>query len=150
VLILTVDGEGKKCRIISGPWKPNDRVFVGQSQGHLHYMSEYRDDTRQMTELSIWVLQDYHTEEWVLKHSVPFLQLFGRTSCHVEDDDYNVVAIHPDHNMIFFVQHWDLKLKSYDMDSKEVRTLRTLGVGRQNILPYVPYFSESSVLASKH
>jgi hypothetical protein len=63
VLILTVDGEGKKCRIISGPWKPNDRVFVGQSQGHLHYMSEYRDDTRQMTELSIWVLQDYHTEE---------------------------------------------------------------------------------------
>ena len=116
-------------------------------------MSQHRDKTRQMTELSIWVLQDYNKEEWVLKHSVSFLQLFGRTSFQVEHD-YNVVAIHPDRNMIFFVQHWewDLKLKSYDMDSKEVRTLRTLGVGRQNILPYVPYFMESLVLLlhSKH
>jgi hypothetical protein len=80
---------------------------------------------------------------------VSFLQLFGRTSFQVEHD-YNVVAIHPDRNMIFFVKHWDLKLKSYDMDSKEVRTLCTLGVRRQDILPYVPYFMESSALASKH
>ena len=124
-------------------------VFVGQSQGQLHYMSQHRDNTRQMTELSIWALQDYGTEEWVLKHSASFLRLFGRTSCQVEHD-YSVVAIHPDHNMIFFVQHWDLKLKSYDMDTKEVCTLRTLKVGRQNILPYVPYFTESSAFASKH
>jgi len=102
-----------------------------------------------MTELSIWVLQDYDTEEWVLKHNVSFMQLFGRTSCQVEHD-YSMIAIHPDRNLIFFFQDWDLKLKSYDMDSKEVRTLRTLGVGRQNILPYVPYFKESPVLASKH
>ena len=112
-------------------------------------MSQHRDNTRQMTELSIWALQDYGTEEWVLKHSASFLQLFGRTSCQVEHD-YSVVAIHPDHNMIFFVQHWDRKLKSYDMDTKEVCTLRTLKVGRQNILPYVPYFTESSAFASKH
>ncbi|KAG2630896.1 hypothetical protein PVAP13_3KG556100 [Panicum virgatum] len=148
-LIVALDGEGKKCRIINGLENSGDAVFVGQSQGQLHYMSQHRDDTRQMTELSIWVLQDYDTEEWVLKHSVPFLQLFGRMNCHAEND-YNVVAIHPDHNMIYFFQDWDLKLKSYDMDSKEVRTLRTLGVGRQNILPYVPYFKESPVLASKH
>jgi len=147
--IVAVDGEGKKCRIISMPEKSSDVVFVGQSQGQLHYMSQHRDNTRQMTELSIWALQDYGTEEWVLKHSASFLRLFGRTSCQVEHD-YSVVAIHPDHNMIFFVQHWDLKLKSYDMDTKEVCTLRTLKVGRQNILPYVPYFTESSAFASKH
>ncbi|KAG2622297.1 F-box protein At5g07610-like [Panicum virgatum] len=147
--IVAVDGEGKKCRIISMPEKSSDVVFVGQSQGQLHYMSQHRDNTRQMTELSIWALQDYGTEEWVLKHSASFLQLFGRTSCQVEHD-YSVVAIHPDHNMIFFVQHWDLKLKSYDMDTKEVCTLRTLKVGCQNILPYVPYFTESSAFASKH
>ena len=110
-------------------------------------MSLDTGDTSDMNELFIWVLQDYDTEEWVLKHSVPFLQLFG-TSRNVSNDDYNVVAIHPDHNMIFFVQHWDRKLKSYDMDSKEVCTLCTLGVGCQNILPYVPYFTESSVLAT--
>jgi len=148
-LIVAVDGEGNKRRIISGLDNSSDVVFVGQSQGQLHYMSQHRDDPRLMTQLSIWVLQDYNTEDWVLKHSVPFLQLFGRAYCHVEND-YNLVAIHPDRNMIFFVQHWDLKLKSYDMDSKEVHTLCTLEVSHQNILPYVPCFTESSVLASKH
>ena len=37
-------------------------------------MSQHRDKTRQMTELSIWVLQDYDKEEWVLKQSVDFFQ----------------------------------------------------------------------------
>jgi len=40
-------------------------------------MSLDTGDTSDMNELFIWVLQDYDTEEWVLKHSVPFLQLFG-------------------------------------------------------------------------
>uniref|UniRef100_A0A0A9DIJ5 Uncharacterized protein n=1 Tax=Arundo donax TaxID=35708 RepID=A0A0A9DIJ5_ARUDO len=35
------------------------------------------------------------------------------------------------------------------MDSKEVHALHTLGGGYEFIMPYVPYFSESSVFASK-
>ncbi|CAN6357162.1 unnamed protein product [Urochloa humidicola] len=148
-LIIAVDGQGRECKFISGPEKRADVAFVGQSQGRLHYMTQHRDSTSNMTELSIWVLQDYDAEEWVLKHSVTFLQLFGRVNCDVEFD-YKVVAIHPDRNLIFFVQWWDLKLKSYDMDSKEVCTIRILGFGPQNIVPYVPYFAESSTLAKMH
>ncbi|CAN6357161.1 unnamed protein product [Urochloa humidicola] len=145
-LIVAVDGEGGSCRVIIGPEKLCDVAFVGQSQGRLHYMIQHGDSTGEMTALSIWVLHDYDAGEWVLKHSVTFLQLFGRMSCQVQDD-YSVVAIHPDRSLIFFFQHWDQKLISYDMDSQEVCTLCTLGVGCQTILPYVPYFAESSVLA---
>ncbi|RCV19575.1 hypothetical protein SETIT_3G396800v2 [Setaria italica] len=148
-LILAVNGEGKDCRSLSGPGKRFDVAFVGESQGLVHCVSQHKDNTRQMTELSIWVLRDYDAEEWVLKHSVDFFKLFGRMNCRVEFD-YSVVAIHPDRNLIFFVQHWDLQLKSYDMDSKEVCTLHTLGVGPQNIFPLVPYYAESSALANKH
>ncbi|CAL4904933.1 unnamed protein product [Urochloa decumbens] len=147
-LIIAVDGQGRECWFISGPEKRADVAFVGQSQGCLHYMTQHRDSTSEMTALSIWVLQDYDAEEWVLKHSVTFLQLFGRTNCDVEFD-YKVVAIHPDRNLIFFVQRWDLKLKSYDMDTKEVCVVRTLGI-YCDICPYVPYFPESSALAYKH
>ncbi|CAL4897584.1 unnamed protein product [Urochloa decumbens] len=147
-LIIAVDGQGRECWFISGPEKRADVAFVGQSQGCLHYMTQHRDSTSEMTALSIWVLQDYDAEEWVLKHSVTFLQLFGRTNCDVEFD-YKVVAIHPDRNLIFFVQRWDLKLKSYDMDTKEVCVVRTLGI-YCDICPYVPYFAESSALAYKH
>ncbi|RCV19572.1 hypothetical protein SETIT_3G396500v2 [Setaria italica] len=146
--IVAVDGEGKRCRIIVGPEKSCDAVFIGQSKGCLHYLSRRTDSTSKMTELSIWVLQEYNTEDWVLKHRVTFLQLFGRMSCR--DQDYNVVAIHPDRDLIFFLQHWDLQLKSYDMDSKEVCTLRILRVGPQHIFPYVPYFAESTAVACKH
>ncbi|RCV19573.1 hypothetical protein SETIT_3G396600v2 [Setaria italica] len=148
-LIVAVDGEGGICRVISGPQKLCDVAFVGQSQGRLHYMNQHGDSTGDMTGLSIWVLQDYDTEEWVLKHSVTFMQLFRRMSCRVQYD-YSVIAIHPDRNLIFFFQHWNLELKSYDMDSEEVCTLHTLGVCPHNILPYVPYFAESSALAGKH
>jgi hypothetical protein len=146
--IVAVDGEGKRCRIIPGPEKTCDAVFIGQSKGCLHYMSRCTDGTSEMTELSIWVLREYNTEDWVLKHRVTYLQLFGRMSCR--DQDYNVVATHPDRDLIFFLQHWDLQLKSYDMDSKEVSTLRILRVGPQHVVPYVPYFAESSAVAGKH
>ncbi|CAM0147253.1 unnamed protein product [Urochloa decumbens] len=148
-LIVSVDGGGMDCRFISSPEKQADVAFVGQSQGRLHYMTQHRDSTSEMTQLSIWVLQDYDAEKWVVKHSVTFLQLFGRMNCDVVFD-YKVVAIHPDRNSIFFVQWWDLKLKSYDMDSKEVCTLRILGFEPQNIVPYVPSFAESSALANKY
>ncbi|KAF8762998.1 hypothetical protein HU200_008845 [Digitaria exilis] len=148
-LIVAVDGEGKNHRVISGPKEDCNVAFVTESQGCLHFVDEHKDITRGMAELSIWVLQDYYAEEWVLKHSVSFLHLFGRMDCQAHFD-YNVIAIHPDRNLIFFFQHWDLKLKSYDMDSQEVCIIRSLGVGRQTISPYIPYFAESPALASKH
>ncbi|CAL4890806.1 unnamed protein product [Urochloa decumbens] len=147
-LVVAVDGEGKNCRVIRGPEKSADVVFVGQSQGRLHYVTRRWDKASDTTELSVWVLEEYGAETWVLKHSVTFLHLFGRTG-HPSEFEYSVVAIHPDRNLMFFFQHWDLKLKSYDMDSQEVCTLRTLGAGHQHIVPYVPYFAGSPGLAKK-
>uniref|UniRef100_K4A1A8 Uncharacterized protein n=1 Tax=Setaria italica TaxID=4555 RepID=K4A1A8_SETIT len=92
-------------------------------------------------ELSIWVLEDYGAAQWVLKQSVSCLQLFGEISCGV--DDLDVVAIHPDRNLVFFVHRYNWKLVSYDMDSEdEVYDLCTLGHGGGLIIPYVPYFAE--------
>nr|CAB3488035.1 unnamed protein product [Digitaria exilis] len=69
-IIVAVDGEGANCRLIIGPEKLCDVAFVGQSQGRLHYVNEHGDSTDEMTGLSIWVLQDYDKEEWVLKHTL--------------------------------------------------------------------------------
>ncbi|KAF8690883.1 hypothetical protein HU200_041288 [Digitaria exilis] len=63
---------------------------------------------------------------------------------------YEVVTIHPDCNLVFFVEYDDLKLISYNMDCKEVCDVCTLGRGYGRITPYVPYFSDLSVRGNKH
>jgi hypothetical protein len=65
------------------------------------------------------VLEDYDTEEWVLKQRVSFLELFGQMSS-LDNFKSIVVAIHPDRNLIFILQDSSRKLISYDMD----RTVR--------------------------
>ena len=60
-----------------------------------------------------------------------------------------MTTIHPDQNLVFFVQHWDYKLISYDMDRKEVCTLCTVGCYYGFIDPYAPYFSENCLLKTE-
>ncbi|KAK8459075.1 hypothetical protein SEVIR_2G069001v4 [Setaria viridis] len=100
--------------------------------------------------LLIWVLEDYDTQRWVLKHTISLLKLFGKKVSFQMDSDYSVVTIHPDRNLVFFVQHWNQKLISYDMDSREVCDICTLPHGYESITPYVPYFSELASLENKH
>ncbi|TVU41198.1 hypothetical protein EJB05_14697, partial [Eragrostis curvula] len=123
-MIVAVDRKGETCRII--PWRENFSYphFVGQSQGQLFCLTV---GVPQKSELSIWVLEEYDTEEWSLKHRVSFLKLFGKVSCR-ENYDYAVVAIHPNCNLIFFFDRRCRKLISYDMDSEEVHALCTLRV----------------------
>ncbi|CAL4963000.1 unnamed protein product [Urochloa decumbens] len=151
-LIAGVGWEGKTCRAISWPDNhcPSSAVFLGQSQGHLYCMSGHQEGQGfYQSAISIWVLQDYDTEEWVLKQNVSFLKLFGQSRCRIHVD-YNVVAIHPDCNWVFLVQHRNRKLIAYDMDSKKVHALRTFRHNYGFCTPYVPYYSELSVLADKH
>ncbi|CAN6222518.1 unnamed protein product [Urochloa humidicola] len=152
-LIVAIDGKGKACRVISS-WQENRGfpVFVGQSKGLLHCISvsEPADgNSCNMTELSIWVLEECDAEVWNLKHTVSFSELFGRKSCQF-GTDYNVATIHPDHNLVYFVQHWDYKLISYDMDRKEVCAICNVGCDYRLIFPYVPYFSKSPALSKKN
>jgi hypothetical protein len=150
-LIVAVDGEGTICRIIFPPVKHVDVIaFIGQSQGHLHCIStnmQSQDFNFHFTQLSVWVLEDYDTQEWTLKHNVSFSQLFGSLSCPI--DNHDIMVIHLNHNSIILVQHWNQKLVSYDMDSKELHVVCTLGEGYRSITPYVPYFMESPVPATK-
>lgn len=149
-MILAVGGEGRPFRTLH--WPQNDSgvlVFVGQSQGHLHCLSGCMGNSSQMTELSIWVLEDYNAEKWVLMDNVSFSQLFGRMSGHFHLD-WDVVAIHPDRSLVIFIEYWNCKLISYDMDKKEVHALCSLHGSRRHIIPYIPYFAESVALAKKH
>jgi hypothetical protein len=110
--IVAVDGEGDKCRIIDCPKeKSGCIVFLGQSQGLLHCISGHLGHFGNITELFIWVLEDYNAENWVLKHSVSCLHLLRNASCCVLE--YHI-AIHPDHNLIFFARH-RFNMKKYHM-----------------------------------
>ncbi|KAG2640452.1 hypothetical protein PVAP13_2KG098416 [Panicum virgatum] len=70
-LITMLDREGKMCGIIRWPDNRDFPRFVGQSQGLLHCVGlllEREENCLKWAGLSIWVLKDYDTEEWVLKH----------------------------------------------------------------------------------
>ncbi|RCV41373.1 hypothetical protein SETIT_9G130600v2 [Setaria italica] len=169
--IIAVDVEGKTRKFIPVPFRMCKEQcsilsdFVGQSQGLVHYVnheepeyytnndgpsersaSEYNDDDDVEYELFIWILPEGDTQELVLKHTVSFLHLFGEKSCKA-GIDYNVVAIHPDRDVIIF--KWNDKLISYDMDTGEVCALHTVS-DSFGFASYVPYFSELPALSNKY
>ncbi|CAN6222509.1 unnamed protein product [Urochloa humidicola] len=150
-LIAAVDLEGKTCRIITWPDQRTFLPFVCQSQGRLHCaggLVEREGDCLKWAGLSIWVLEDYDTEEWVLKHRVSFLELFGQMN-PLDSFSSAVLAIHPDRYLIFILQNSNQKLISYDMDSKELHAFHTLGHNFESCTPYVPNFLEL-VLTNEH
>ncbi|KAF8779433.1 hypothetical protein HU200_002704 [Digitaria exilis] len=117
---------------------------IAQSQGRLHYINQESD-----ARLSIWVLQDYDADKWVLKDRV---KLFGENRYMGWENGFHVIAMHPDGNVVFIVQSWDLKLTAYHMDHKPVRVISTLKEGSciAHIVPYVPNFLGLSVLINKY
>ncbi|CAN6222534.1 unnamed protein product [Urochloa humidicola] len=167
--ILQVDAQGKTRRVIPAPAVHVDAqnyvIFVGQSQGILQCIVEEghedfptvlfddddNDSEREWTSygLSVWVLQDSDSQKWTFKHRMSSLQLFGKKNCQ-SMLDYHVVTMHPDCNLIFFVQHWDAQMISYDIDRREVRALQSFQddygpITLSNhiaLTPYIPYISE--------
>ncbi|CAL4931767.1 unnamed protein product [Urochloa decumbens] len=117
--ILTVDTEGKTWRTIhllepmtvKCIWK-GPEAFIGQSQGRLYYINMRAGGT---PKLSVWILEDYASGEWIFKYSISISQIFGEKDLMFERD-YALIAIHPQCNMVFFVCRCEDKLISYDMD----------------------------------
>jgi hypothetical protein len=134
--IATVDAEGKVWRVIKMPNHLRSCRDVGQSQGRLYV---WKIDNSHDCQLYIWVLEDYGTEKWTLKHTVNVLELFGR-DCRKDDDFYAMFAIHPDCNMIFLTDREKMTL-SYDMDNQKVNVICTEFMYG---LPYIPCFTEWS------
>jgi len=52
----------------------------------------------------------------------------------------NVVAIHPDRNLIFFTQMTNQKLMVHDMDKENLDAFHTLGHNYGSLTPYIPSF----------
>jgi len=77
-------------------------------------------------DLSIWILEDYSTSKWTLKHTVNTLQLFGLNNTRLGSDatnaDYRVITFHLEWNLIFLVRE-DRTLMAYDMSHKKVHVL---------------------------
>jgi F-box interacting protein len=133
--VVTVDMEGKSWRTIPTP-QTTDFSFVGASQGQLYLVHNYAHA------LSVWVLEDYGREQWIHKHTVnTWHLLFGQ---NLAPSPYYIegIAIHPELNLIFFLSGKPKHLVSYNMDSKTVHDICTLGDNFVHpCLPYIPCFS---------
>ncbi|KAM0857583.1 hypothetical protein ACQ4PT_048387 [Festuca glaucescens] len=154
-MVVTFDVQGNLLWIIDTPPLPpycddspvND-VFVSQGQSYLASNSGSESDRYN---LSVWVLdEDYGLSKWTLMHTVSHLQLFGTNYLAL---DYNVIAFHPERNMIFIVCGHENTLMSYEMDYRKRHFLRQLGRDckteyfsfdvKTPFIPYVPLFMES-------
>ncbi|WVZ54419.1 hypothetical protein U9M48_005214, partial [Paspalum notatum var. saurae] len=111
--------QGKTCRVIRWPADKHGRLnplFIGQSQGRLYCICGYKGEGFYQSGISVWVLE---TQEWVLKHNVSFLEMFGKEEEDRVQFAYNVVAIHPDCDWVFLVQNCSRELIAYGMDNKK-------------------------------
>jgi hypothetical protein len=114
-------------------------VFLGQSEGCLLYMNKDVDDKYK---LSFWTLEDYATGAWSLKHTVSTAQLCG--SKKFTESSYNVIAVDPERNTVFFYSQWENKMMAYNMDQSDAHCVFVLGpTSHYQFMPYIPLFSVS-------
>ncbi|KAK1699333.1 hypothetical protein QYE76_016030 [Lolium multiflorum] len=139
--VATVDDEGKVCRKFKLPYVSSSDTFgvpgsTGHSQGRFYawQINNYSD-----CELYVWVLEDYDSGKWTLKHTVNVLELFGRHH-RLNTESYTMFAIHPERNLIFLTDRKEMTV-SYDMDNQKVHVICTSGEFLGG-LPYTPCFAD--------
>ena len=90
------------------------------------------------SKLSIWILKDYGTNNWTLKHTVSTRILFGRINIRFGFVDwvaeYTVITVHLEWNMIFFAGE-NGTIIAYDMDHIRVHVIpaRVFQYGRHSV-----------------
>jgi F-box interacting protein len=145
--VAVVDMEGKTWRNIPIPGRyetDNDTHygFIQQSQGRLHYAAYEKDkENGVIVRLVIYVLQDYDSQDWVMKHTVEDPNIL--TGFHWW------VAMHPECNVVFYtaLKGRDKTLMSYDMDHRRVQVICKLERdNRFNYVPYEPLYTELQAL----
>ncbi|KAM3300633.1 hypothetical protein ACQJBY_041582 [Aegilops geniculata] len=139
-MIVTVDTGGNTWRTSRQP-PQTEFTFIGLSQGRLHGI-EMEDGGG--CRISVWILEDYASGRWTLKHTASILDLLGRP-CLEHREYYVFVALHPERNLIFFnggVER-ERTLMSYDMDTQKLHVICNLeDYQMQNFRPYTPCFVE--------
>ena len=98
--ILAVDMEGETWRKIPCPRRSEGSIH--QSQGHLCVCAVRGCD---MPKLNIWILEDYGTNKWTLKHTISTLDMFTETNIEFGywDVDQYYSTVHPEWNLLLFV-----------------------------------------------
>ena len=70
-------------------------MSIHQAQGHLCVCCA---DFRNRSWLLVWILEDYGTDNWILKHVVDMEELFGHMNIKVGselcDGEYRVITVH--------------------------------------------------------
>ena len=96
-----MDMEGNTWRKIDRP--SGLQHSMHQAQGYLCVRTVAGPND---SKLSIWILEDYGTNNWTLKHTVSTRILFGRINIIFGFVDwvveYTVIIVHLEWNMIFF------------------------------------------------
>ena len=94
-VIVVVDMDGKTQRIIHK--LRGAQMSIHQAQGHLCVCCA---DFCNRSWLLVWILEDYGTDNWTLKHVVDMEELFGRMNIKVGsrlcDEEYRVITVHPE------------------------------------------------------
>ncbi|CAO2202076.1 unnamed protein product [Urochloa humidicola] len=156
-MVLAIDVKGNILRWIPVPTSdyedygniPDCGVYL--SQEHLYFAAGnvYQSWDSDESELSVWVLEDYNSENWSLKHNVNPLLMFGEHYYSKFGDNFSVISIHPEHDTIFMVCGTDKRLVSYEMGHMRLRSVsQFLCHSSSPYIPYVPLFSGS--LAEEH
>ena len=93
-VIVVVDMEGNTWRTICKPG--GAKMSIHQAQGHLCVCCA---DFHNRSWLLVWKLEDYGTNNWILKHVVDMEELFGRMNIKLGsefcDEEYKVIKVHP-------------------------------------------------------
>ncbi|CAM0954103.1 unnamed protein product [Alopecurus aequalis] len=138
--LVVVDTEGETWMDFGVP----DGVFDGfiqRSQGRLHYANFQRHEDGVLLRLVVYVLDNYESKEWILKHRIEYC-LYGGIDPSM-DRGFDWIAIHPECNLIFFTIGWENKFMCYDMDRRrQVKMISKLVDNVPPYLPYVPLYAE--------
>ena len=124
--ILVVDMEGETWRKI--PCSRGSSPSIHQAQGHLCACTIRGHN---MSKLSIWILEDYGTNKWTLKHNVSILKVFAQTNIEFSYYSYYDVneyysTVHLEWNLLLFVGVGvENDIIAYNMDSRKVHVSLT-------------------------
>jgi len=126
--VAVVDTQGETWMDLGLPHGSIIDGFIQRSQGRLHYANFQTYEDGAVTRLVVYVLENYESGEWLLKHSVETECLFGgmeyclyRGVDHTMDEGFDWIAIHPECNLIFFTVGWENKFMCYSMYSRQVK-----------------------------
>ena len=157
--ILVVDMEGETGRKI--PRSHGSEGSIHQAQGHLCVCTILGCD---MPKLNIWILEDYGTNKWTLKHTISTLDMFTETNIEFGywDVDQYYSMVHPEWNLLLYIGVGEENhIAAHKMDNRKVHVITThyrvfLKCSvlpqincRPYYLPYVPLFSKLESLAEE-